>query len=73
MREAHHVLQVGDTTIPYAVRLSPRAARKRIVVTPGGVEVVWPRSRVPLEGPKGVLAYLECHGRSESGHPAAAN
>ena len=51
-------LQVGETTIPYVVRYSDRARRKRISVTPVGVEVVAPEG-TPMDGPDGVLAYLE--------------
>lgn len=36
------VLVVGKTEIPYTVRQSDRAKKKRIVVTPDGVEVVVP-------------------------------
>lgn len=52
-----HSLQVGDTTIPYEVRYSSKASRKRIVVTPGGVEVVAPAG-TPLEGRDGVYAFV---------------
>ena len=44
------ILTVGNTEIPYAIRYSERARKKRIVVTPEGVEVVgsegrpWPAS-----------------------------
>lgn len=51
-------LRIGDTTISYAVRESPRATRKRIVVRPSGVEVIVPTG-TPLEGPDGVLAYVD--------------
>ena len=51
-------LQVGETAIPYAVRQSSKASRKRIVVTPDGVEVVVPAG-TPMEGADGVLAYLD--------------
>jgi predicted metal-dependent hydrolase len=51
-------LQVGDTAIPYVVRYSERASRKRIAVTPSGVEVVAPEG-TPMDGPGGVLAYVE--------------
>lgn len=51
------VLTVGDTAIPYAVRYSERAARRRIVVTPGRVEVVAPVG-TPLDGPDGVSGYV---------------
>jgi predicted metal-dependent hydrolase len=51
-------LQVGTTDIRYEVRYSARAARKRIVVTPEGVEVVAPQG-TPWDGPEGVAAYIE--------------
>lgn len=38
------ILTVGNTTIPYTIKKSPVAKRRRITVTPGKVEVV-----VPLE------------------------
>lgn len=44
-------LTIGDTVIPYTVRESAKATRKRIVVTPAGVEVVAPAG-TPLEGPE---------------------
>ena len=53
-----HTLQVGTTDIPYEVRYSARAGRKRIVVTPEGVEVVAP-SGTPMDGPNGVAAYVQ--------------
>jgi predicted metal-dependent hydrolase len=37
-----HVLEVGRQSIPYVVRRSAQAKRKRIVVTPEQVEVVAP-------------------------------
>jgi predicted metal-dependent hydrolase len=43
------VLVVGKTQIPYVIRHSQQARRKRIVVTPAGVEVIAP-SGTPLEG-----------------------
>lgn len=52
------LLTIGNTVIPYEVRESARAARKRIVVTPGRVEVVVPTG-TPLDGPEGVLPYLQ--------------
>lgn len=52
------VLTVGTTTIPYEVRYSTKARRKRIVVTPGGVEVVAPQGTA-WEGSDGLLAFLE--------------
>lgn len=54
------VLTVGNTDIPYEVRFSSKATRKRIVVTPAGVEVVAPVG-TPWNGSNGLLAYL--HGR----------
>ncbi len=51
-------LTVGNTTIPYEVRYSTKARRKRIVVTPGGVEVVAPQGTA-WEGSEGILAFLE--------------
>ncbi len=51
-------LRVGDTTIPYAVRFSDRASRKRIVVTADRVEVVAPTG-TPLDGADGVLAFVD--------------
>jgi predicted metal-dependent hydrolase len=50
-------LRVGSTVIPYEVRQSARASRKRIVVTPDGVQVVAPPG-TPLDGPDGVAAYV---------------
>ena len=38
-----HELQVGYTTIPYSIRFSRKARRRRIVVRPEKVEVVAPR------------------------------
>jgi predicted metal-dependent hydrolase len=38
-------LTTGRTSIPYSIRRSSRARRQRIVVTPGGVEVVAPVDR----------------------------
>ncbi|MDC3378674.1 HsdR family type I site-specific deoxyribonuclease [Planctomycetota bacterium] len=52
------VLTVGDTDVPYEVRFSPKAIRKRIVVTPAGVEVVVPTG-TPQEGRSGVLDYVD--------------
>ena len=54
------VLTVGNTDIPYEVRYSTKATRKRIVVTPQGVEVVAPVG-TPLDGSDGLLSYL--HGK----------
>lgn len=52
------VLRVGQTDIPYTIRYSTRALRKRISVTPQGVEVVAPQG-TPTEGSGGVLAFVE--------------
>ena len=52
------ILQVGRTSIPYQVRFSDQARRKRIVVTPGQVEVVAPAG-TPWEGPQGIAAFVE--------------
>jgi predicted metal-dependent hydrolase len=52
------VLVIGDTHIPYTVRYSDRAGRKRIVVTPEGVEVVAPAG-APHQGADGIIAYVE--------------
>ena len=52
------MLQIGETAIPYEVRQSTRASRKRIVVTPEGVQVVVPAG-TPMEGSDGILAYLD--------------
>ena len=51
------ILTIGNTDIPYEVRYSAQAARKRIVVTPGGVEVVAPLG-TPQDGKDGLLAFL---------------
>lgn len=51
-------LQVGQTQIPYQVRYSRRAKRKRVVVRPDHVEVVAPEG-TPLEGSEGIFAFVE--------------
>jgi predicted metal-dependent hydrolase len=51
-------LTVGDTVIAYRVRESAKATRKKIVVTPEGVEVVVPAG-TPLDGPEGVVPYVQ--------------
>jgi len=51
------LLEVGDTVIEYRVRFSERARRKRIIVTPGSVEVVAPAGAA-MAGRGGVLEYL---------------
>lgn len=53
----NHTLQIGNTAIPYDITYSTRATRKRIVVTPEGVEVVAPQG-TPNEGPDGLSAFL---------------
>jgi predicted metal-dependent hydrolase len=53
------VLVVGNTEIPYEVRYSPRARRRRIVVTPGRVEVVAPAGMAEAE----VAAYIRARRR----------
>jgi hypothetical protein len=55
-------LHVGDTAIPYEVRTSTRAIRKRIVVTPDGIVVVAPAD-CPMEGPDGVEAFVQAKRR----------
>lgn len=50
-------LTIGHTVIPYQLRESGKATRKRIVVTPAGVEVVVPTGTA-LDGPEGVAAYV---------------
>lgn len=52
------ILRVGATDIPYEVRYSTKAKRKRIVVTPDGVEVVAPKG-TPWEGTGGVVPYVQ--------------
>ena len=51
-------LSVGTTDIQYEVRYSAKTLRKRIVVTPAGVEVVAPQG-TPWDGPDGVAAYVD--------------
>lgn len=50
-------LTIGHTVIPYRVRESGNSSRKRIVVTPAGVEVVVPAGTAQ-GGPEGVAAYV---------------
>ena len=57
-----HCLQVGETTIPYRVRLSSKARRKRIIVTANEVVVVAPLG-TPLEGDEGVYAFVQAKRR----------
>ncbi len=52
------VLTIGNTSIPYNVRYSEKAKRRRIVVTPNGVTVVAP-ARAQLDGAGGITAYVE--------------
>ncbi len=56
------VLTVGGTDIPYEVRFSSRAVRKRIVVAPDGVVVVAPQG-TPWEGSNGLHSFLEAKRR----------
>ena len=55
-------LTIGDTVIPYSVRVSSQATRKRIVVTPGGVELVVPAG-TSLDGRDGAAAYVHAKRR----------
>lgn len=57
-----HVLTIANTKIPYTVRYSDRARRKRIVVTPDRVEVVVPTG-TPLEGRNSVTAFVHAKRR----------
>ncbi|MEQ1566829.1 MAG: SprT family zinc-dependent metalloprotease [Myxococcota bacterium] len=50
-------LTIGNTVIPYEVRESDKATRKKIVVTAAGVEVVVPTG-TPLDGQDGVVPYV---------------
>lgn len=52
-----HTLAIGATEIPYTVRESNTATRKRLEVTPDGLEAVVPLG-TPMEGPDGLLAFL---------------
>ena len=52
------VLTVGKTDIPYEVRFSSKAAKKRIVITPAGVVVVAPEG-TPWDGSNGLQAYVQ--------------
>lgn len=56
------VLTIGKTDIPYQVRFSSRAARKRIVVTPEGVTIVAPAG-ASWDGSDGLLAYVKAKRR----------
>lgn len=49
------VLVVGKTEIPYVVRFSDTATRRRVVVTPGRVEVVAPTG----SGKKGIEEFVQ--------------
>ena len=51
------ILTIGRTEIPYAIRYSDRARRKRIVVTPDGVEVIAPAG-TGISGEGGVTAFV---------------
>ena len=50
-------IEIGEVTIPYRVRPSTRARKKRLVVTPEGVEVVVPLG-TRLDGDDGVRAFV---------------
>ena len=50
-------LHIGERVIPYHVRFSDRASRKRIVIRGGQVEVVAPVA-TPIEGPKGIKEFI---------------
>ena len=52
-----HTLTIGATELAYTIRQSTRATRKRLVVTPEGIEAVVPTG-TPMEGPDGLLAFL---------------
>ncbi|CAK0762633.1 conserved hypothetical protein [Gammaproteobacteria bacterium] len=58
LRQALMHLTIGDTVIPYEVRESNKATRKKIVVTPAGVEVVVPAG-TPVDSPEGVISYVQ--------------
>ena len=51
-------LVIGSESIPWALRISPRAKRLRIIVRPGAVEVVAPVGW-PMNGPRGVLTFVD--------------
>lgn len=55
---APRVLVIGDTVIPYTVRMSARAKRQRLVVTPAGVELV-----APVGTPEAAMQQLMRHKR----------
>ncbi len=50
-------LVIGKTEIPYVIRYSKQARRKRVLVTPAGVEVIAPEGTT-LEGDGGVSAFV---------------
>lgn len=52
-----HVLQVGNVAIPYRIRFSDRAKKRRIEVTLDGVLVIAP-SGSELDGNDGVFGYV---------------
>lgn len=56
------VLTIGRTEIPYEVRISDRATRKRVEVTPDAVTVIVPAG-TPSEGPDGVTAFVHAKRR----------
>lgn len=60
MPSPEHAIEIGAVTVPYRVRFSPRAKRKRLVVTPEGVEVIAPEGTA-LDGEGGIHAFV--HGK----------
>lgn len=58
MRQDERELQIGETTIPYSVRRSERAEKKRIEVTPDGVLVIVPAD-APAEGEGSAADYVQ--------------
>lgn len=50
-------LRIGTTDVPYRVRYSERAGRRRIVVRSGEVEVVAPVD-TQIEGPRGIKEFV---------------
>ena len=62
-------LTIGATDLAYTIRQSTKATRKRLVVTPEGIEAVVPTG-TPMEGPDGRLAFA-CRMPSICGDPVA--
>ena len=56
------ILTIGDTQIPYAIRYSERARKKRMVVTAEGVEAVAPCG-APMDGDEGIVAFVHAKRR----------